>query len=220
MIFSTLEDILATDFKAAIFDFDGTIAHTHHIWKLVDQEFFESRGIPYTPEIGKILSPLGFERGAEWAIATYGLKEDSEEIVAEWKELSKSFFVNSVQLRPGVVEFINKLKERNIPTALATVNESELLGMLEPRLNLSALFDTQVFAADVGSAKDEPYLYLEALARLRAQAEKTILFEDIPLALQTGNSVGLITCAVNCDDEHQDIEKLSEHANFTIKHWY
>ena len=220
MIFSTLEDILATDFEAAIFDFDGTIAHTHHIWKLVDQEFFESRGIPYTPEIGKILSPLGFEKGAEWAIASYGLKEDSEEIVAEWKELSKSFFVNSVQLRPGVVEFINKLKERNIPTALATVNESELLGMLEPRLNLSALFDTQVFAADVGSAKDEPYLYLEALARLRAQAEKTILFEDIPLALQTGNSVGLITCAVNCDDEHQDIEKLSEHANFTIKHWY
>ncbi|EWC93790.1 HAD hydrolase, family IA, variant 3 [Atopobium sp. BS2] len=220
MIFSTLEDILATDFEAAIFDFDGTIAHTHHIWKLVDQEFFESRGIPYTPEIGKILSPLGFEKGAEWAIASYGLKEDPEEIVAEWKELSKSFFVNSVQLRPGVVEFINKLKERNIPTALATVNESELLGMLEPRLNLSALFDTQVFAADVGSAKDEPYLYLEALARLRAQAEKTILFEDIPLALQTGNSVGLITCAVNCDDEHQDIEKLSEHANFTIKHWY
>jgi len=62
VIFSTLEDILATDFEAAIFDFDGTIAHTHHIWKLVDQEFFESRGIPYTPEIGKILSPLRFRR--------------------------------------------------------------------------------------------------------------------------------------------------------------
>lgn len=153
MIFSTLEDILATDFEAAIFDFDGTIAHTHHIWKLVDQEFFESRGIPYTPEIGKILSPLGFEKGAEWAIATYGLKEDPEEIVAEWKELSKSFFVNSVQLRPGVVDFIGKLQEKDIPTALATVNEPELLALLEPRLHLSTLFDTQVFAADVGSAK-------------------------------------------------------------------
>lgn len=220
MIFSTLEDILATDFEAAIFDFDGTIAHTHHIWKLVDQEFFESRGIPYTPEIGKILSPLGFEKGAEWAIATYGLKEDPEEIVAEWKELSKSFFVNSVQLRPGVVDFIGKLQEKGIPTALATVNEPELLALLEPRLHLSTLFDTQVFAADVGSAKDEPHLYLEVLKRLNAPAEKTILFEDIPLALQTGNSVGLITCAVNCDDEHQDIEKLSELANFTIKHWY
>ncbi len=102
-------------------------------WKLVDQEFFESRGIPYTPEIGKILSPLGFEKGAEWAIATYGLKEDPEEIVAEWKELSKSFFVNSVQLRPGVVDFIGKLQEKDIPTALATVNEPELLALLEPR---------------------------------------------------------------------------------------
>ena len=200
MIFSTLEDILAIDFEAAIFDFDGTIAHTHHIWKLVDQEFFESRGIPYTPEIGKILSPLGFERGAE--------------------ELSKSFFVNSVQLRPGVVDFIGKLQEKGIPTALATVNEPELLALLEPRLHLSTLFDTQVFAADVGSAKDEPHLYLEVLKRLNTTAEKTILFEDIPLALQTGNSVGLITCAVNCDNEHQDIEKLSELADLTIKHWY
>ena len=220
MIFSTLEDILATNFEAAIFDFDGTIAHTHHIWKLVDQEFFESRGIPYTPEIGKILSPLGFEKGAEWAIDTYGLQEDPKEIVVEWKELSKSFFVNSVQLRPGVVDFIGKLKEKGISTALATVNEPELLALLEPRLHLSTLFDTQVFAADVGSAKDEPYLYLETLTRLRAQAEKTILFEDIPLAIQTGNSIGLTTYAVNCEDEHQDIEKLSVLADFTIKHWY
>ena len=125
-----------------------------------------------------------------------------------------------MQLRSGVVDFMSKLKEKGIPTALATVNEPELLALLESRLHLSTLFDTQVFAADVGSAKDEPHLYLEALARLRVQAEKTILFEDIPLALQTGNSVGLITCAVNCDDEHQDIEKLSELADFTIKHWY
>ena len=220
MIFSTLENILATDIEAVIFDFDGTIAHTHHIWKLVDQEFFESRGIPYTPEIGKILSPLGFEKGAEWAISTYKLNEDPEEIITEWKELSKSYFINSVQLRPGVVEFINQLKERHISTALATVNEPELLALLEPRLHLSTLFDTQVFAADVGSAKDEPYLYLEALARLKAKAKKTLLFEDIPLAIQTGNSIDLITCAVNCDDEHQDIEKLSKLADFTIKHWY
>ena len=220
MIFSTLENILATDIEAVIFDFDGTIAHTHHIWKLVDQEFFESRGIPYTPEIGKILSPLGFEKGAEWAISTYKLNENPKEIITEWKELSKSFFVNSVQLRPGVVEFINKLKEKHISTALATVNESELLALLEPRLHLSTLFDTQVFAADVGSAKDEPYLYLEALARLKAKAKKTLLFEDIPLAIQTGNSIDLITCAVNCDDEHQDIEKLSKLADFTIKRWY
>lgn len=220
MIFSTLENILATDIEAVIFDFDGTIAHTHHIWKLVDQEFFELRGIPYTPEIGKILSPLGFEKGAEWAISTYKLNEDPEEIITEWKELSKSYFINSVQLRPGVVEFINQLKERHISTALATVNEPELLALLEPRLHLSTLFDTQVFAADVGSAKDEPYLYLEALARLKAKAKKTLLFEDIPLAIQTGNSIDLITCAVNCDDEHQDIEKLSKLADFTIKHWY
>lgn len=220
MIFSTLENILATNIEAVIFDFDGTIAHTHHIWKLVDQEFFESRGIPYTPEIGKILSPLGFEKGAEWAISTYKLNEDPEEIITEWKELSKSYFINSVQLRPGVVEFINKLKEKHISTALATVNEPELLALLEPRLHLSTLFDTQVFAADVGSAKDEPYLYLEALARLKAKAKKTLLFEDIPLAIQTGNSIDLITCAVNCDDEHQDIEKLSKLADFTIKRWY
>ncbi len=220
MIFSTLENILATDIEAVIFDFDGTIAHTHHIWKLVDQEFFESRGISYTPEIGKILSPLGFEKGAKWAISTYKLNENPEEIITEWKELSKSYFINSVQLRPGVVEFINKLKEKHISTALATVNEPELLALLEPRLHLSTLFDTQVFAADVGSAKDEPYLYLEALARLKAKAKKTLLFEDIPLAIQTGNSIDLITCAVNCDDEHQDIEKLSKLADFTIKHWY
>ena len=43
----------------------------------------------------------------------------------------QKFLVNSVQLRPGVVDFIGKLQEKGIPTALATVNEPELLALLE-----------------------------------------------------------------------------------------
>lgn len=219
MIFSTLKDILAIDFKAAIFDFDGTIAHTHHIWKLVDQTFFKSRGIPYTPEIGKMLSPFGFEKGAEWVIATYGLKEDPRKIVDEWQQLGKKYFVSSVELRPGVVSFIHQLQERHIPTALATVNDKELLTMLEGKLHLSQLFDTQIFASDIGSAKDNPFIYLETLKRIKSKAEQTILFEDIPLALSTANNIGLITCAVKNNDENQNIEELSRLARFTIKNW-
>ncbi len=99
---------------------------------------------------------MGLKKGAEWAIATYGLKEDAEEIAASGKSCD---FVNSVQLRPGVVDFIGKLQEKDI---LLHWRQRAELALLEPRLRLSTLFDTQVFA-DVDLAKDEQHIYLETL---------------------------------------------------------
>ena len=78
----------------------------HTIFGSLSTKSFLSREESLTLQKLARFSPLlDLKGGAEWAIATYGLKEDPEEIVAEWKELSKSFFVNSVQLRPGVVDF-------------------------------------------------------------------------------------------------------------------
>ncbi len=78
------------DFEAAIFDFWWQLLLSYASYlEAADQEFFGSRGIPlYTRNWqDPLLSDL--KKGAEWAIATHGLKEDPEEIVAEWKSLVK-----------------------------------------------------------------------------------------------------------------------------------
>lgn len=55
-------------FDAAIFDFDGTLADSCRVWREVDRDFFEARGLTYTPEYGERLAVLGFEDGARFTI--------------------------------------------------------------------------------------------------------------------------------------------------------
>ncbi len=46
------------NFKAIIFDMDGTIVETEHLWRLATQRLIERRGVEYTPELHSQLSRL------------------------------------------------------------------------------------------------------------------------------------------------------------------
>ena len=53
-------------FTAAVFDFDGTLAETWHLWRRVDEIFFSSRGLEFDEDASVTLATLGFAAGARW----------------------------------------------------------------------------------------------------------------------------------------------------------
>ena len=55
-------------FRAAIFDFDGTLADSCDVWAQVDRDFFAARGLAYSPEYAETLALLGFEEGARYTV--------------------------------------------------------------------------------------------------------------------------------------------------------
>ena len=85
---TTANPLWPPSFSAAIFDFDDTLALTHDLCKQVDIAFLRSRGISYTPDVGRTLTMLGFAGGARWCIERYGLKDTVEEICDEWNSMA------------------------------------------------------------------------------------------------------------------------------------
>lgn len=171
------------DFKVALFDFDGTIAHTGHIWELVDKAFLAKRNIPWTEEFAPTIAAMGFKEGARYVIDTYNLNETVEEICASWMQQAQEFYKNEVVLRPGALEYIKALKRAGISTALASANNRELLSALKPRIDVWGIFDEVVLVEDVGKSKNFPDVYHEALTRLGSLAQDSIVFEDIESGL-------------------------------------
>ncbi len=206
-------------FEAAIFDFDGTIADTAWIWEEVDRTFLGARGIPYTEEYARTLSALGFAAGARYTIEAYGLKDETpEEIAQEWTRLSQALYHTRVVLRAGAERYIQSLRAQGVPTALATVNEPELILSIR-QVDVEGLFDARVHGRDVGVAKDQPDIYLEAARRLGARPERCIVFEDVVPGIRAAREAGFITCAVRSPDDLQPLDEVREAAELYLHDW-
>lgn len=205
-------------FKAAIFDFDGTISDTATIWHEVDRAFLSSRGLPYTDEYPRMLSSLGFEAGARYTIETFGLRESVAEVCEEWKRMGRALFESHATLRPGVQLYVHALTERGVRVALATVNDRDVLKSLR-HVDVEALFEVCVYGGEVARPKDHPDIYLETARRLGIEPTDCIVFEDIATGLRSASSVGMLTCGVRSFDPVQRVDEVRSAADLWLDDW-
>ena len=207
-------------FDAAIFDFDGTLAETSDLWRLVDEAFFDQRGLPYDHEAHLALATLGFAPGAAWCIERYGLDERVEDICDEWNRMGSELYRTKVHLRPGAREYLLALRAAGIPCALATTNDPDVLASMRDNVDVGELFDEVVCGMEVARPKDHPDIYLEAARRLGVRdVSGCMVFEDIPQGISSASRAGMRTCAVRCDDPRQDFSALRVLADVSLDNW-
>lgn len=217
---STIHDagLWPPSFDAAVFDFDGTLCETAAIWRRVDEEFLERRGIAYAPDLSERLSALGFRDGAEYVIARFGLNERPEDICDEWNAAGSTLYRDEAHLRAGAERYITALRKQGVPVALATTNDAGVLRSMR-HVDVYRLFDVVVCGAEVARGKDHPDIYLEAARRLGADPRRCIAFEDIAAGIDSAHKAGMITCAVRADDPTQDFDELRQHADLWLTTW-
>ena len=206
-------------FRAAIFDFDGTLAATEGLWAEVDRIYFGERGISYDELAHQTLATLGFGAGAEWVRQTYGLDEPVEDICDEWNRLGHALYATRVELRPGARDYLCALRAAGVPLALATTNDPYVLSAMRPLVDVHELFDAFVCGKEVVRPKDHPKIYLEAARRIGAAPDNCMVFEDILPGVRSARSCGMRTCAVRCADERQPREALRREADVWLDEW-
>ena len=208
-----------TPFAAAIFDFDGTVAESSHVWRLVDETFLSRRGIAYEPGFSAQLAARGFKEGARWVNGTYGLPDTVEQVCDEWNELGSALYREQVCLRPGAEAYIRAMRAAGVACALATNNGAAVLDALKPRVDVDALFDLRVHGAEVGRDKRWPDIYVETVRRMGQDPSRTVVFEDIPTGLRSASSAGFTAVGVRSDDPTQDLDAVRAEAALVIDGW-
>lgn len=205
-------------FDSAIFDFDGTLAETWHLWVDVDRIFFSSRGLEFDETASETLATLGFEAGARWCIERYRLRESAADIVDEWNRLGSALYETRVELREGAERYLRALRARGVRLALATTNDQHVLRSMR-HVDVYSLFDEVVYERDVKKGKDHPDIYLEAARRIDASPEGCVVFEDILAGVRSAKAAGMQAVAVRCEDPRQPVRDLRREADLTIDGW-
>ena len=187
---------MLNNIKACLFDMDGTLLDSMHIWKDIDIEFLGRYGHDLPPTLQRAIEGMSFRETACYIKDRFHLPPSIEEIMNIWNEMAFQKYSEEIFFKEGAFEFVKMLKEKGIRTAICTSNSRELVNAVAEHLGFLPYFDTIITSCEVGAGKPAPDIYLEAAKRVGVAPEHCLVFEDIVTGLTAGKRAGMKLCAV------------------------
>jgi len=177
-----------------IFDLDGVVVFTdkyHYLgwkrladtqgWHLDETIGHQLRGVSRIPALEVILEHNGVT-----------VSEDEKHRLADIKnEYYKAFLrdINEDDLYPGAVEFVERVRELGMKTALASASKNAE-AVLEA-LRLAHLFDAVVTGNDITRSKPDPQVFLTAAERFGVEPSRCVVFEDAYSGIEAAHNAGM-----------------------------
>jgi len=195
-----------TNIKGAIFDVDGTMLDSMHIWENVAGNYLISQGAVPRPDLNEELSKMGGHQIPAYFRAEYGVTQTEEAIHAGINALLEEFYLNKVQLKVGVVEILETFYNRGIKMCVATATDRSLIEPALQRCGIAKYFGRIFTCPEEHTSKSSPDIYLSAAKFLGTEIADTLVFEDALYAVKSAKNAGFPVVGVYdlSAEDHQD----------------
>lgn len=182
--------------RAAVFDVDGTLLDSMPIWDDLGVRYLRKLKIEPEEGLGDILFSMSMKEGTTYLRDHYGLTQTREEIENGILEMVRDFYIHEAPLKEGAAQFLEKLRQKGIPMAVATSSDRALIEAAFVRLGIFTYFEGLFTCTEIGEGKESPAIYQKASELLNAKPEETWVFEDALHALRTAKNAGFHTVAL------------------------
>ena len=208
---------MLTNKKAVIFDLDGSLVDSMWMWRDIDIEFLEERGMTLPDDFQYKIEGMSFTETAAYSKERFGLSESVEELKAIWNRMAIDKYSNEVDFKPGAQQFLEYCKANKIRLGIATSNSRELVSAVSDALHLSDYIDVIVTSCEVKKGNPAPDVYLAAAERLRVAPKDCLVFEDVPAGIMAGKNAQMTVCAVEDDFSMESTEEKKRLADYYIR---
>lgn len=205
------------DFKGHIFDLDGTLTRSNHVWSKIDEEFLGKRGIKVPEDYFKQVSAMNFEQAAVYTNDRFSLGENIQDIMKEWFDMAVYEYTNVIELCGNAGEYVRKLKEQGRKIALATASTEELYKPVLKRNGILECFDCFVSTEQVKRGKGFPDVYELAAEKLGLDAKACVVYEDIVEGIKGAKAGGFFAVACLNDHYSHDWDEMREIADEIVE---
>lgn len=215
-------ELIKTKIKAVIFDMDGTIIQTDHIWSQVVRDFLREEGVrAFTEHDTKMIESLS---GMSTAAASklikhhFSLPGEALTIASRKMELANGYFRKGVNFIEGFEAFHQLLREHAIPSGIGTNATPQNLEPLQESMQFHRFFGEHVYGiAHVNYIpKPDPTLFLHVAAQLGVKPEECVVFEDSIYGFQAAKAAGMKCIAIKGPNNHH----LLDHAHAAIDSYH
>ena len=178
-----------------MFDMDGVLIDSEHVWDDVRETLARERGGRYTPEAQRAMMGMSSPEWSRYMHDAVGLAESPEEINALVVEQMLERYAGEPPLLPGAVEAVERLAAE-WPLAIASSSNRELIDAVLAHTPLGPLFRVTVSSEEVARGKPAPDVYLEAARQLGAEPARCVAIEDSSNGLRSAAAAAMAVIAV------------------------
>lgn len=182
----------------AIFDMDGVLLDTEHIYTEVTQEIVGRFGKTFDWSIKSQMVGRPSIESARYLVKTLELPIGPEEYLEE-REHSFQTRMPDAEPKPGAVELVRALSQRGVPIAVATSSHRHMFDLKTRRHgDWFGLFDRIILGDDprIEQGKPAPDIFLLAASELGAKPETCIVFEDAPAGVEAALAAGMLVVGI------------------------
>ena len=199
--------------EAVIFDLDGTLVDSMWIWRQIDIDYLEKRGLELPEDLQKEIEGMSFTETAVYFKKRFQLEESIDLIKAEWSQMAHDFYMNKIPLKEGAQQLLVYLRNKGIKMGIGTSNARELTDLVIRKHNIIEYFNTIRTSCEVNKGKPEPDIFLKVAEDLEVSPDKCLVFEDTYAGVLAAKRAGMKVIAVS--DQHSfpyrnDISALAD----------
>ena len=197
-----------TEIKGVLFDMDGVILDTEKLYTRFWVEAARSLGYPMTHEMALGMRSLSRQAGEIQLKAYLGEDTDYYAVRETRIKMMEEFIEKKgVELKPGIHELLDFLKEHGIKTSVATSSPLDRTKKYLTQVGLVDSFDALVSGHMVPHGKPEPDIYIYAAENLGLKPEECVVLEDSPTGLLAAFRAGCVPVMVPDQDQPDEATK-------------
>lgn len=181
--------------EAVVFDLDGVIVDSEHVWDEVREELARERGGRWHERAQADMMGMSSPEWSRYMHDVIGLSEPPEEINAEVVRRMEARYAQSVPLIDGAVEAVQRLAQ-SYRLALASSSNRPLIDSVLQASGLAPCFEATVSSEEVARGKPAPDVFLEAARRLGVDPRSAAAVEDSANGIRAAQAAGMRVVAI------------------------
>jgi phosphoglycolate phosphatase len=175
--------------KAALFDFDGTLADSFEAITASTNHVRRAHGLPPLPE-DVVRRYVGY--GLPHLLHELVPGADTTAAVALYREHHTTVMISGTRLMPGVEPTIPELARRGFRLGICSNKRVEFTRRLADALGLASHFGAILGPEDVANRpKPDPVMLLECCDRLAVPPAEVVYVGDMAIDVQTARAAGI-----------------------------
>lgn len=200
----------------AVFDLDGTLLDSMHLWDNIRVEILEEHSITPPKDFQDKLAPLSIMQSAEYIKEEFTVTLSVEEIADMIAAKAKENYKCKIDLKPYVKEYLEKLRGQKVRMGIATANDDQITREVLKRLGILDYFEFIITCSQVGCSKEEPKIYMEAADKFGCAPQDIAVFEDALYCIRTAKNAGFYVVGVADEYSRRNKDEIKCLCDFYI----